>query len=194
MVLRFNEYGYLPFGDHEMTFTELKNSILVLGDESVPIWNESRRLILVQNLQFIVQQLWDIGIQNVFINGSFCTDKAHPEDIDCYFDVSLPLNTPKLEVSQIKQAVVMEALSQLFDELNTRVGKSIWDVWKKVYPDHYGNLKNEMWERYRIDIFPNIRGVYSGVLNADGCNIKFDELFRKDRNGVSKGIIKLMEG
>ncbi|MBA4549109.1 hypothetical protein H1R82_03345 [Thermoactinomyces intermedius] len=68
-----------------MTFSQLKESVLVKGDESTYSWNEPWRRHLVDNLEFLVKQLWDAGIEEVYIGGSFCTDAPQPGDLDAYF-------------------------------------------------------------------------------------------------------------
>ena len=39
----------------------------------------------MDNLALLVHQLWEVGIREVFVNGSFVEDKDHPNDIDGYF-------------------------------------------------------------------------------------------------------------
>jgi hypothetical protein len=34
----------------------------------------------------MVGQLWEAGISEIFVNGSFVEDKDHPGDIDGYFE------------------------------------------------------------------------------------------------------------
>jgi hypothetical protein len=35
---------------------------------------------LVANLELLVNQLWQVGVQDVFVDGSFAEDKDHPND------------------------------------------------------------------------------------------------------------------
>jgi hypothetical protein len=49
-------------------------------------WDTEWRLRLIDNLEILTRQ---IGIQNMFADGSFAEDKDHPNDIDGYFVCSL---------------------------------------------------------------------------------------------------------
>src|SRR3712207_1855388 len=74
-------------GDYEMTPEELRNSMLVEGPEGeYPNWDAAWRLKLVENLEVMVGQLWEVGISEIFVDGSFVEDKDPPGDIDGYFE------------------------------------------------------------------------------------------------------------
>ncbi len=47
------------------------------------------RLFLVNQLEIMAEQLWAVGINQIYIDGSFVEDKAHPNDIDGYFECEL---------------------------------------------------------------------------------------------------------
>ena len=84
----FDSDGLLPPGDYEVSFDELRNSALVLGSESPDTsssWDSPWRRRLVDNLEVLIQQLWKVGVTEVFADGSFAEDKDHPNDIDGYF-------------------------------------------------------------------------------------------------------------
>ncbi|MBA4544470.1 MULTISPECIES: hypothetical protein [Thermoactinomyces] len=180
-MLRFNEYGYLPPGIHEMTIDELKESILVKGDESVSVWNEPWRRYLVLNLEVLLQPLWQLGFDEVFLDGSFCSIKEKPGDIDAYFELDL-------KVENRYQA--LEQVYILAHELNSLSTVPVWNWWEKR-PNADGEMKSEMWHQFRCEVYPNCYGVYA-FQNQDGGRIKFDQLFRYDENGIEKGIVKLL--
>lgn len=82
--------GVLPPDDYEVTFEKLRQSILVDGcGELRENWDAKWRSKLVDNLEIMVDQLWTVGIENIFIDGSFVEDKDHPNDIDGYFETGL---------------------------------------------------------------------------------------------------------
>lgn len=82
----FKADGCLPAGDYALTFTQLRASSLVAGPLSgYPNWSRSWRNQLVNSLEVMVRQLWQVGITDIFIDGSFVEDKEHPNDIDGYF-------------------------------------------------------------------------------------------------------------
>jgi hypothetical protein len=84
----FNADGLLPVGDYHLTLTELRRSILVTGPRSQHAhsnWDSNWRLWLVDQLALMAEQLWLVGLDEIFLNGSFVEDKDHPNDIDGYF-------------------------------------------------------------------------------------------------------------
>jgi len=81
----FNRDGVLPPCDYELTVAQIQRSMLVRGpSRSVGsgLWDQSWRQVLVANLAVLVNQLQQIGVSNIYINGSFVEDKNHPNDID----------------------------------------------------------------------------------------------------------------
>jgi hypothetical protein len=40
---------------------------------------------LIDNLEVLTRQLWQVGVQEIYVDGSFAEDKDHPNDIDGYF-------------------------------------------------------------------------------------------------------------
>lgn len=88
----FTADGLLPPGDYEVTIAELRASMLVLGPgdpEAHPNWDAAWREKLVDNLSILADQLFVVGINEIFADGSFVEDKDHPNDIDGYFVCSL---------------------------------------------------------------------------------------------------------
>jgi hypothetical protein len=84
--LNFTADGMLPPGDYPMTFQQLRSSLLIRGP-TLPIegWDTPWRSQLIDGLEVMVRQLWQIGVTDVFVDGSFVEDKVHPNDIDGYF-------------------------------------------------------------------------------------------------------------
>src|SRR4051794_38115915 len=86
MLPPFNEDGLLPPSDYVLTLEELRESMLVVGPATgYPNWDRAWRGYLVDNLSILVRQLWQVGITDIFVGGSFAEDKDHPNDIDGYF-------------------------------------------------------------------------------------------------------------
>src|ERR1035441_5067908 len=84
----FDPDGLLPPGDYEVSLDELRQSSLVLGPNNpreYPSWDSPWREQLVKNLEVLARQLWQVGIREIFADGSFVEDKDHPNDIDGYF-------------------------------------------------------------------------------------------------------------
>src|ERR1700734_896085 len=67
--------GALPPGDHRAT----------LGEIGSRFGFTPRRSWLLKGLRAAVKAFWLAGIEDIFIDGSFCTDKADPGDVDGYW-------------------------------------------------------------------------------------------------------------
>ena len=82
----FTAEGLLLPGDYPLTLEQLSSSMLVQGaSDRATTWDSDWRRQLVGNLGVLVNQLWQAGVSEVFIDGSFVEDKDHPNDIDGYF-------------------------------------------------------------------------------------------------------------
>ncbi len=73
-MLTFNDKGLLPPNDYPMTLEDIKNSILVKGNGEIN-WDVDWRHYLVDQLSILVKQLWQVGISEIFIDGSFVEKK-----------------------------------------------------------------------------------------------------------------------
>jgi hypothetical protein len=74
MIPDFNEYGCLPKGIHAATLEEVARRF---GTES-----ELRR-VQMDSLRWLVDLARVAGVQRIILNGSFTTDAAEPNDVDC---------------------------------------------------------------------------------------------------------------
>ncbi len=111
-MIYFNEYGLLPPGTYEMTFDEIKESILIHGDDfSQGEWDKEWRIELLKRCEFLVRCLWKVDIQDVFLAGSFVTSVEHPNDLDGYYVVE-----------------GTQQLSDLFKKLNRLDPHQTWDL------------------------------------------------------------------
>lgn len=79
----------LPPGDYHLTIEQLIESFLVSPSRKYPTFDNSWRLTLINNLKILARQLWEAGINDIYIDGSFVEEKDHPNDIDGYFIVNL---------------------------------------------------------------------------------------------------------
>ncbi len=177
----FTEDGLLPPGDYELTFDELRDSLLVRGpgEEHYPNWDRDWRLHLVDSLEVLVSQLWKIGITEVFADGSFVEDKDHPNDIDGYFECDL------------KEL----ASGELVRELNALDPHKVWTWDPGSRRPYHGYPKRQlpMWHRYRVELYPHYGlGPGSGIRDKYGNDLLFPSAFRLSRRGDKPhGIVKL---
>ncbi|HMO15656.1 MAG TPA: hypothetical protein PKD64_15385 [Pirellulaceae bacterium] len=177
MIPDFDENGLLPPRDFGLTISQLEKSILVLGSKATPNWDVAWRFKLVQNLAVMCRQLWQVGINDIFIDGSFVEDKDHPNDIDGYF------------VCDLHQL----ASGELERDLNVLDPHKIW-TWnpssRRPYRG-YPKLQLPMWHVYRVELYPHV-GQLSGIKDRFGNDLEFPSAFRQSRrDGKPKGIIRI---
>jgi hypothetical protein len=168
-----------------MSLDELERSILVTGDdEKEDAWDTKWRLELVQNLRIMVKQLSDEGFTDIYIDGSFATDKLKPGDIDGYFVCTKPEGVLDSDFEQ-----------NLCDRLNERDEKRIW-TWKnsdRKRPAEAEKGQLPMWWQYHVEMWPEY-GQWSGQIHPlTGQKLTHAELFRITKTGEDKGIIKLLK-
>ncbi len=178
MLPLFDQHGLLPSGEYELTIEQLRESLLVAGPEPISNhWDSDWRACLVDNLEIVVGQLWQVGITEIFVDGSFAEDKDHPNDIDGYFVCVL-------------HEFASGRLERKLDKLDP--GK-IW-TWnprsRRPYLG-YPKLQLPMWHRYRVEMYPHY-GQFSGIQDRFGNDLEFPSAFRiSRRDDRSKGIIKI---
>src|SRR5699024_4615184 len=82
----FTKDGVLPRGDFELTINELRQSVLIKGENDLHVWDEQWRIYLIDQLEILVQELWKDEVDQIIIDGSYVENKAHPTDIDAYYE------------------------------------------------------------------------------------------------------------
>jgi hypothetical protein len=178
----FTETGVLPAGDYPMTLAKLKQSYLVHGphNSASALWDASWRKSLVNNLEVMVEQLWKVGIEKIFIDGSFVEDKDHPNDIDGYFECEMDLLLS----------------GRLEEELNLLDPHKVWTWDPDSRRSYRGYPKKQlpMWHRYRVELYPHV-GQLSGIQDRYGNELEFPSAFRLSRrDGEPRGIIQITGG
>lgn len=177
---RFDQNGLLPPWDYELTMSELQSPMLVKGpSRRSPHWDVGWRRQLVERLEIMVRQLWQVGIDRIFIDGSFVEEKDHPNDIDGYFECDLKdLTSGRLE-----------------NQLNLLDPKKAW-TWNPASrrPDR-NSTKNQlpMWHFYRVELYPHF-GQPSGLRDKFGNELMFPSAFRQSRQANrTKGIVRIIK-
>ena len=179
MIRAFDPNGMLPPGDHEASLEELRASVLVQGPAyRVESWDTAWRGLLVDNLEVLCKQLWSLEITEIFVDGSFTEDKDHPNDIDGYFECGLR------EL----------ASGQLSSRLNLLDPYKVWtwDPGSRQRCLGFPKRQLPMWHRYRVELYPHVSGLSSGIRDRHGHDLEFPAAFRQSRlNGEPRGIIKI---
>jgi hypothetical protein len=176
----FTDGGALPPGDYVLRLAELEESPLVVGPEDTsryPDWDAAWRRRLVENLGVMVRQLWQVGIAEIFIDGSFVEDKDHPNDIDGYFECDLR----------------RLASGELQRELNSLDPHKIWTWDPRSRRPYRGYAKRQlpMWHVHRVELYPHA-GQPSGIRDRYGHELEFPAAFRRRRgDGRPRGIVKI---
>jgi len=182
----FEQDGLLPPADYEVSFLELRRSVLVLGPHDPrgnSSWDAAWREELVDNLEMLTRQLWQTGIRDVFADGSFAEDKDHPNDIDGYFVCDL---------IQLKTGELERRLN-LLDPFKIWT----WDPASRKPYRGYPKKQLPMWHRYRVELYPHVPGlgIGSGIRDKHGHELEFPSAFRQSRrDGKPRGIVKIKYG
>jgi hypothetical protein len=183
---KFEPTHVLAPSTYEATFAELRNSLLVHGDGSSPTWDSQWREHLVSNLEILVKQLWQAGMSEIFIDGSFVENKDHPNDIDGYIDTGINTIDP----------VSMQSLVQKVSTLNSLDHYKVWtrEPKSRVFDPNTGKGQLPMWIRYRVELYLHIEGLFSGIKDKFGNNMQFPSAFRQSRREfIEKGIVKIIQ-
>ncbi len=177
----FTTDGLLPPGDYEVSLDELRESPLVVGSSDPalhPDWDAQWRGRLVDNLEVLVKQLWQVGVVEIFIDGSFAEDKDHPNDIDGYFVCDL----------------MRLASGELQRELNLLDPHKVWTWEPSSRRPYRGYPKRQlpMWHHYRVELYPHFSGMLSGIRDEYGNELEFPSAFRRSRrDGRPRGIVRI---
>ena len=166
----FNEHGLLPPDDYPFSIDQLRTSHLVTGaGNPSTAWDARWRLHLVNNLEIIVMQMWEVGLTEIFADGSFVQDIDHPSDIDCYF------------VCDSKR------LDSVLPLLNANDSDGVWTCDRdRRIPAPPKEPQLPMFIKYGIEMWPH------PAMKGDARTI-FPKYFRQDRETKRpKGIVKII--
>ena len=83
MIPNFEKSGLLPVGIHFAIWNDFEKSFVT----------NQQRLNLLEGLRKALKLLYSFGCKEIYIGGSFITDKPEPEDIDvCYDNTGIEWN------------------------------------------------------------------------------------------------------
>ena len=177
----FTADGVLRPGDYDLTLVELRNCYLVTGEGvQSTSWDAVWRAQLVDSVSVLVHQLWQVGIDRIFIDGSFVEAQDHPNDIDGYFECD-----------------ARYLLSgQLQRDLNALDPHKIW-TWSPAsrrFDPNSGKRQLPMWHQYQVELYPHLPGVPCGIQDRCGNDLEFPSAFRISRRGdLLRGIVRISQ-
>lgn len=182
LTSHFTEDGLLPRGDYEVTFSELRDSVLVVGPSpSSPFhenWDATWRKYLTDQAETMCKHLWQVGIDDIYLNGSFVEAKAHPNDIDGYFTC---------DVRRVATGELEHALNRVDPKKSWT-----WDPASRRAYRGYTKKQLPMWHAYRVELYPHYNQ-FSGITDERGHALTFPSAFRQRRSdGEPKGIVKVL--
>ena len=175
MPSTFTPEGLLPVGDHVLSFNEIRSSVLVKGPaERHRDWDSRWRGRLVDNLEFLVRQLWQVGVTEIVAGGSFTMAIDRPDDIDIYF---------LCDQNEYRSGM-------LEYRLNLVAPHPFWSWDPCTFrPDARGIPRTRMRRRYQIDVYPDFGQTAHRV---GGRAWTFPELFRVTMGRNPRGVVSIV--
>lgn len=180
---QFTSNGVLARGTYDATFAQIRSSILVTGTGS-PSWDSAWRGFLLNNAEILTKELWAVGVEDVFLDGSFVEEKDRPNDIDGYFDTGL-----KMIGADLPKFLTM------VQNLNLANQHKIWtwDPSTRIQVSGFAKRQLPMWVHYRVELYPHLEQP-SGIKDMQGNDLQFPSAFRQCRaSGLAKGIIRVIK-
>jgi hypothetical protein len=177
----FDEHGVLPIGDYPLTIEQLRHSHLVTGEGNPsPTWDRVWRGRLVDNLELLIVQLGQIGITEIFVDGSFVENKDRPSDIDGYFECD-------------KDAFLKGHIQEELNKIDP-AGCWGWNDATRTWDPVTAKRQLPMWHEYHVELYAHWQGKQSGIRDRFGNMLQFPAAFRKRKhdNDRPKGIVKIV--
>ena len=123
-----------------------------------------------------MRQLWQVGVSEIFADGSFAEDKDRPNDVDGYFVCD-------------RMQLATDVLERSLNLIDPHKNWTLDPAWRR---SHLGDKKQlPMWPQYRVELYPHF-GQISGIRDEFGNDLEFPAAFRKSRRGHRRrGIVKI---
>ncbi len=176
--LAFDTRGMLPPGDYPMTLAGIRRSILIAGPPGRESWNRTWREWLLDHFETLVMQLWGVGIEEIYLAGSFVSDRDHPGDLDGYFIC---------DRAAYKTRALHRALNDLGPFRN-------W-TWRAENrrPTRDGQPKLPLWHDCRVELFPYYGQSRTGFFDEQGGDVDLPVLFRRvSGTHEPRGIVRIV--
>ena len=140
-MLIFNDNGLLAAQDYPMTLNQIRTSLLVTGPKDGLPWDADKRMFLVDNLEIMVNQLWIVGITEIYIDGYFVADVRTLPDI-------------VRELNSIDPHKIWSWKDRIYDRNSAKWQLPMWHRYKvELYP-HIGQSSGIVDEHGLEQMFP----------------------------------------
>lgn len=125
----FNQHGLLPSGIHPASLGELVEK---LG------FSSKRQDLIEQGLKPVLERLKELGVREVYLNGSFTTSKPSPDDIDGYVltTVGAALETEVIENYEKWRVTYQVDLWPAYADEPGEMSQGWWQ-------EHFGHTKEQ---------------------------------------------------
>ena len=141
-------------------------------------WDTEWRKLLTRQAETMCSHLWEVGIEEIYLDGSFTEAKAHPNDIDGYFECDA-------------RRVVTGELQRKLNQIDP---KKCWTWDPKQRRAYRGCAKKQlpMWHAYRVELYPHY-DQFTGITDEHGNPLTFPAAFRKRRrDDEPKGTVRIL--
>lgn len=129
-------------------------------------------------LATLADQLWQVGIERIFIDGSFVENKDHPSDIDGYFETDV-------------QRVASGQLQRQLNAIDPHMAWT-WDHNERQFDPSTGKKQLPMWHIYHIELYYHFPGLIA-LADKQGYQLEFPAAFRRRKtDDRPKGIIQII--
>lgn len=120
---------------------QIRTSLLVTGPKDGLPWDADKRMFLVDNLEIMVNQLWIVGITEIYIDGYFVADVRTLPDI-------------VRELNSIDPHKIWSWKDRIYDRNSAKWQLPMWHRYKvELYP-HIGQSSGIVDEHGLEQMFP----------------------------------------
>ena len=143
-------------------------------------WDGEWRRHLTDQAETMCSHLWEVSIEDIYLDGSFTEAKAHPNDIDGYFECDA-------------RRVASGELERELNQIDTKKCWT-WDPDQRRAYRGYAKKQLPILCAYRVELYPRY-DQFTGITDEHGNPLTFPAAFRKQRrDDEPKGIVKVVPG
>lgn len=128
--------------------------------------------------------LWEVGIEEIYLDGSFTEAKAYPNDIDGYFECDVR----RVATGELQREPWSDRPKEVLD-----LGPKGEARLPRIRKEAATYVELPMWHAYRVELYPYYDQP-AGITDEYGNPLTFPAAFRKRRrDDEPRGIVKAAE-